>query len=183
MSPQSSPEQPHRHFKCSTYSGMLTPSVSSHSPKVGTHLAKSASFHHHVFSDLPHSTQRCAYTPARGNVQQRTFRQTLGLQSVPANAAFRKNGEYGSKWTYRQSTVKPTFTEKMQRRNGDTMFSSIQPKDSMFGLKQKRERGHYKSLRVNSYPPSVSSVETDAGRRAATQLPIKQMHVQNVTKL
>uniref|UniRef100_A0A3B4FTX5 Plakophilin 2 n=1 Tax=Pundamilia nyererei TaxID=303518 RepID=A0A3B4FTX5_9CICH len=83
VSPQSSPEQPHRHFKCSTYSGMPTPSVSSHSPKVGTHLAKSASFHHHVFSDLPHSTQRCAYTPARGNVQQRTFRQTLGLQSVP----------------------------------------------------------------------------------------------------
>ncbi|XP_035763647.1 plakophilin-2 [Neolamprologus brichardi] len=183
VSPQSIPEQPHRTFKCSTYSGMPTPSGPSHSPKVGTHLAKSASFHHHVFSDLPHSTQRCAYTPARGNVQQRTFRQILGLQSVPANAAFRKNGEYGSQWTYRQSTVKPTFTKKMQRRNGDTMFSSIQPKDGMFGLKQKTERGHHKSLRVNSYPPSVSSVETDAGRRAATQLPIKQMHAQNVTKL
>uniref|UniRef100_A0A3Q4G7G4 Plakophilin 2 n=1 Tax=Neolamprologus brichardi TaxID=32507 RepID=A0A3Q4G7G4_NEOBR len=83
VSPQSIPEQPHRTFKCSTYSGMPTPSGPSHSPKVGTHLAKSASFHHHVFSDLPHSTQRCAYTPARGNVQQRTFRQILGLQSVP----------------------------------------------------------------------------------------------------
>lgn len=181
MSPQSIPQQPHRTFKCSTYFGMPTPSGPSHSPKVGTHLAKSASFHHHVFSDLPHSTQRSAYTPARRNVQQRTFRQILGLQSVPANAAFRKNGEYGSPWTYRQSTVKPT--KKMQRRNGDTMFSSIQPEDGMFGLKQKTERGHHKSLRVNSYPPSVSSVETDAGRRAATQLPIKQMHAQNVTKL
>ncbi|CAI5635961.1 unnamed protein product [Oreochromis niloticus] len=183
VSPQSSPEQPHGHFKYSTYSGMPTPSGPSHSPKVGTRLAKSASFQHHVFSDLPHSTQRCAYTPARGNIQQRTFRQTLGLQSVPANAAFRKNGEYGSQWTYRQSTVKPTFREEMQRRNGDIMFGSIQPKDGLFWLKQNRERGHHKSLRVNSYPPSVSSVEIDAGRRAAMQLPIKQMQAQNVTKL
>ncbi|XP_063316653.1 plakophilin-2 [Pelmatolapia mariae] len=124
VSAQSSPEQPYRHFKYSTYhSGMHTPPGPSHSPK--------------------------------------------------------KNREYGSPRTYRQSTVKPT----VQRRNGDIMFGSIRPEDGSFLIEQLRERGHQKSLRVNTYSPSVSSVETDAGRRAAVQLPIKQTQAQNVIKL
>ncbi|XP_019202838.1 plakophilin-2 isoform X1 [Oreochromis niloticus] len=173
VSAQSSPAQPHRHFKYSTYhSGIHTPPGPSHSPKVGTHLAKLPSFHHNAFSVLPRSTQRCAYTPARGTVRQRTLRQIVGSQSVSANTAFQKNREYGSLQTYRQSTVKPT----VQRRNGNITFDFIQPEDGSFLLGQLRERGHKKSLRVSTYSPSLSSVETDAGRRAA-------MQAQNVTKL
>ena len=54
--------------------------------------------------------------------------------------------------------------------------------DGLAWLAQVRRDGQ-RLRRLNSYPPSVTSVEVDAGRPMEADVPIQQIHAQNVKTL
>uniref|UniRef100_A0A8C9YK04 Plakophilin 2 n=1 Tax=Sander lucioperca TaxID=283035 RepID=A0A8C9YK04_SANLU len=137
------------------------------------HSLGSDSFRRYAFSEAPHVTRSLASTSADKTFRRRSLRQTAAPQPVLANAAFQPSGEYGSRWDHNQTIVKQD-KNTMQGQSGDMMLGAIQPQEGLSWLAQIRRS-------VNSYPPSVTSVEVDMGRQM--ELPIQQIHAQNIITL
>lgn len=70
----------------------------------------------------------------------------------------------------------------MQRHNNDMIPSPVQADGGLSWLARVRREGQ-RSLRLNSYPPSVTSAEVEVGRLAEGEFPIQQIQAQNVTTL
>lgn len=177
VSPAQSPELPRSRFNYSTHRyGTYTHPGPSQSHRGGTlldHSLGSDSFRRYAFSEAPHVTRSLASTSADKTFRRRSLRQTAAPQPVLANAAFQPSGEYGSRWDHNQTIVKQD-KNTMQGQSGDMMLGAIQPQEGLSWLAQIRRS-------VNSYPPSVTSVEVDMGRQM--ELPIQQIHAQNIITL
>lgn len=185
VSPPPSPELPRSRFNYSTLRyGTYTHPGPSQSHRMGALLDNSFnsdSFHRYAFSDAPRRTRPLASTAAHGSFRHRSFKQTALPQPVLANAVFQQNGEYGSRWGYNQSIVKQE-KHTVQGQSGDRMLGAQQPDEGLSWLA--RVRGESRRLRrLNSYPPSVTSVEVDTGRQMEVELPIQPIQTQNVMTL
>ncbi|XP_029318112.1 plakophilin-2 isoform X2 [Cottoperca gobio] len=179
VSPPPSPELARSRFNYSTPRyGTYTHPGPAHSHRVGTLLTYSLgseSFRRYALSEAPHVARPLAATSAHGTFCRRTMRQTAGPQPVFATAAFQQSGEYGSPWSPNQSVVKRD-KNTLQGHRGDM----IQPEDGGFSwLSQVRRKGQG-LRRLNSYPPSVTTVEVDLGRQMEVELPLQPIHAQNV---
>lgn len=183
VSPPPSPEFPRSRPSYSTYRyGMHTIPGPSQSYTVGTLLYRTPapdSFQRYAFSEAPRGTRMHASTSTQGSFRQRSFRQTPGPQSV--FAAFQQNAEYGSRMSHKQNTVKRE-THTVQRHNNDMIPSPVQADGGLSWLARVRREGQ-RSLRLNSYSPSVTSAEVEVGRLGEGEFPIQQIQAQNVTTL
>ncbi|XP_054480645.1 plakophilin-2 [Anoplopoma fimbria] len=183
VSPPSSPEFPRFRFNHRpSHYGMYTHPGPSHTHRGGNVLdfsLGSDSFRRYAISEVPCGTRPLTSTSARGSVRQRSLRQTAAPQPVIANSTFQQSGEYGSRWSHNQSIGKQQ-KHTVQGQCGDNMFGAAAPEDGLSWFAQVRRDGHN---RLNSYPPSVTSVEVDMGRQTEVELPIQQIHAQNVRTL
>lgn len=182
MSPTPSPELPRSRFNYSTLRyGTYTHPGLSQSHRVGSMLDRSFgcdSFRRYAFSEAARVTRPHVSTAAHGSFRRRSFRQTAAPQPVFANAVFQQNGDYGSRWNHNQAVVKQE-QHTVQGASGDMMLGGVQPDDSLSWLAQVRREGQG-LRRLNSYPPSVVSLEVDIGRQMDVELPIQQIQAQNV---
>ncbi|XP_070785224.1 plakophilin-2 [Enoplosus armatus] len=185
VSPPPSPEFPRSCFNYIYRYGTYTHPGPSQSHRVGTLLDHSFgcdSFRRYAFSEAPRVTRPHASTSALGSFRHRSLRQTAAPQPVFANAAFQQSGEYGSRWNYNQSVVKQD-QHTVQAQSGDMMLGAIQPDEGLSWLAQIRREGQG-LRRVNSFPPSVTSLEVDMGRQMEVEeLPIQQIEAHNVMTL
>ncbi|XP_044041402.1 plakophilin-2 [Siniperca chuatsi] len=185
VSPPPSPELPRSRFNNSTLRfGTYSHRGPSQSRRVGTLLDNSFgsdSFRRYAFSETPCVTRLHASTSAHGSFRHRSLRETGAPQPVLANAAFQQSGEYGSRWNHNQSVVKEE-KHTVQRQSGGMILGAIQSNEGVSWLAQIR-REDQGLRRLNSYPPSVTSMEVDMGRQMEVQLPIQQMLTPNVMTL
>ncbi|XP_051804890.1 plakophilin-2 [Acanthochromis polyacanthus] len=185
VTPPPSPELPRTRFNFSTFRfGTHTIPGPSHSHIGGSPLHRSHgsdSLQRYAFSEVPRCSQMPVSTSALGTYRRRSFRQMSGPQSGFASAAFQQSGEYGSQWGHRQSIIKQE-RHTVQGHNGDLMLSPIQPDGGLSWLAQARRDGQ-RSIRLNSYPPSVVSAEVELGGQVDVDFPIQPIQAQNVTTL
>ncbi|XP_034719175.1 plakophilin-2 isoform X1 [Etheostoma cragini] len=182
VSPAQSPELPRSHFDYSTHRyGMYThpgPSQSHRGRTLLDHSLGSDSFRRYAYSEAPCITRTLVSTSADETYCRRSLRQTAAPQPVLANAAFQTSGEYGSRWGHNQTIVKQ-YKNTVQGQSGDMMLCAIQPQNGLSWLAQIRRDGQ-RHHRLNSYPPSVTSVtEVDMGLPMDVDLPVQQIHAQN----
>ncbi|XP_074481371.1 plakophilin-2 [Sebastes fasciatus] len=187
VSPPPSPEFPRSqrfNYSASRY-GTYTHPGPSQSHRVGPLLDYSLgfdTFHRYAFSEAPRVTRPLTSTTAHGTLRRRSVRltaappppQQLGL----ANASFRQSGEYGSRWNHNQSFVKQE-RQTAQGQNGDMMLGAVQPEEGLAWLAQVRRAGQG-LRRLNSYPPSVTSMEVDMTRQMDVESPIQQIYAQKL---
>lgn len=187
VSPPPSPEFHRSRFNPSSlrYSTYTHPGPSQ-SHRVGTlldHSFTADSFRRYAFSEAPCGTRPLASTSAYGNIRQKSLRQTAAPPPPPvfANAAFQQSVEYGSGWGRNQSIVKKE-RHTVQRQSGEMILGAVQPDDGLSWLAQVRREGQGLH-RLNSYPPSVTSVEVDMGKQMEVEPPIQHINTQNVMTL
>ncbi|XP_035537231.1 plakophilin-2 [Morone saxatilis] len=185
VSPPPSPEFSRSRFNHSTLRyGTYTHPGPSQLHRAGPLLDRSFgsdSFHRYAFSEAPRGTRPHMSTAAPGSFRQRSLRQTTAPQPVFANAAFQRSGEYGSRRSHSQ-TVNKQDKHTVQGQNGDMILGAVQPDEGSSWFTQIR-RESQGLRRLNSYPPSVTSVEVDMGRQMVVGLPIQQKQAQNVMTL
>ncbi|XP_068442920.1 plakophilin-2 [Clinocottus analis] len=183
VSPPRSPEFPRIrfHHSASHYGTHTHPGHSqSHRPgPLLDHSLGSDSFRRYAFSEAPRGTRLLASRSEHGTLHQRSLRQTPATQPVFANAALRQSGDYGSRWSHNQTIVKKD-QHAVQGQNGDEMLGAISPEEGLSWLAQVRREG---LRRMNSYPPSATSVELDSGRPTEVEVPLQQIHAQTVMTL
>ncbi|KAM9327602.1 plakophilin-2 [Pholidichthys leucotaenia] len=183
VSPQASPELPPSHFTYNTYHyGTYTHPGPSHSHAVGTLQCRSVgpdSFRRYAFSESPLGPRTFVSTAVRGSSSRRSLKQTAGSKFGFANSTLQQNGEYGSRWNHRQSMIKQEKST-LPGHNGDMMLGFDEPDEGLSWLTQVRKEGK-RSFRLNSYPPSTTSLEVDVGRHL--DIPVQQIKTENVTTL
>ncbi|XP_028252530.1 plakophilin-2 isoform X2 [Parambassis ranga] len=182
VSPTPSPDLHLARFNYSTIShGMQTLPRPSYSHMMGTllHRPQGSTFRRYAFSEAPRGSRPHASVAAHGSYHRRSLRQTTATQPVFASAGFQQNGDYSSRWSQKQSIVKRD-QHTVQGPSGDMMLSPIQPDAGFSWLPQMRKEGR-RSLRMSSYPPSVTSMEVDMGGQVGVELPVQQ--IQNVMTL
>ncbi|XP_058481203.1 plakophilin-2 [Solea solea] len=177
VSPPPSPGFPRSRFNSSTLRfGTYTHPGPSQPQMTGTlhdRTFASDSFLRYAFSEAPRGSRPHASTPTHGSFRQRSLRQT---PPVFANAAFqRSGGDYGSHLSHNQTSFK-------QERSGDVMLGAAQPDEGLSWLTHVRRNAHG-LRRLNSYPPSVTSVDVDVSRQMELELPFQQIQRQNVANL
>lgn len=181
MSPPPSPDLPRHRFNYSSLRyGTYTHPGPSQSHRVGTlldHSLRSDSFRRYAFSEAPRVTWPQASTAALGSFHRRSLRLTAAPQPVLASAGFQQSGDYGSHWSHNQPLVKQE-KNTVQGQSGDSMFGAMQPDEGLSWLARIRREGQG-LRRLNSYPPSVASMEVDTGRQMEVELPIQQMQAHN----
>ncbi|XP_059181778.1 plakophilin-2 [Centropristis striata] len=184
VSPPPSPELPRSRFNYNTLRyGTYTHPGPFQSHRAGPLLDHSLdldSFGRYAFSDAPRFTRPLASTSAHGTSRQRSFKQTAGSQPVFANAAFKQSGEYGSRWN-RDQTIVRQERASMQSQSADVMLGANQPDEGLSWLARVRREGQG-LRRLNSYPPSVTSMEVDMGQMEV-ELPIQAVQAQTVMAL
>ena len=166
VSPPQSPRLPRTPFSYSTLRfGTYTIPGPSQAPRTGTLHNRSYgnnSFWHYTVSEAPRGTRLHASTTTSRSFRQGLQRQTSGPQPGLANAVFQQSGGHGSRWSQNR-TEKPN----VQERGGDEGLSwSARLGRNPQGLR-----------RLNSYPPSATSVEVDMGRRLEVDLPVQTQNV------
>ncbi|XP_051248985.1 plakophilin-2 [Dicentrarchus labrax] len=185
VSPPPSPEVPRNRFIHSTFRyGMYTHPGPSQSRRAGPLLDcsfGSDSFHRYAFSEAPRGTRPHTSTAAPGSFRQRSLRQTAAPQSMFANAAFQRSSEYGSRRSHSKTVIKQD-KHPVQGQNGDMMLGAVQPDECLSWFSHIRKEGQG-LRRLNSYPPSVISMDVDMGRQMEVELPIQQIQAQNVMTL
>ncbi|KAK9525671.1 hypothetical protein VZT92_016356 [Zoarces viviparus] len=183
VSPPPSPELQRIRFShsASRY-GMYTHPGHGQSHRASTmvdYSRGSDSFRRYAFSEAPRGTRPLASASARGTLHRRSLRQTAATQPAIANAAFRQSGDYDSRWSNNQTIVKRE-KHAVRGQSGDNMLGAVPPEEGLPWLAQVRREG---IRRMNSYPPSVTSMEVDMGRQMEVEVPIQQIHAQNITTL
>ncbi|XP_034529867.1 plakophilin-2 [Notolabrus celidotus] len=141
----------------------------------------SNSFRRYAFSEAPCIRRPLASSSTLGSYRGRSQRQIATPQPVFANAAFQQSGEFGSRWGHSQTIVKQD-KHVVQGQNGEKMHSANQPDEALSWLAKVRNDGQ-RLNRLNSYPPSVISMEVDMGRQMEVETPIQQIQTQNVMTL
>nr|XP_019947610.1 PREDICTED: plakophilin-2 [Paralichthys olivaceus] len=172
VSPPPSPQLPRAPLSYSTLRfGTYTIPEPSQAQRTGTLHDRpygTDSFWRYAFSEAPRGTWPHTSTSANRNFRQSLRRQTSGPQPVFANAAFQQSGRYGSRWSQNQ-----TEKHNVQERGGDEGLSWLaQVRRNPQGLR-----------RLNSYPPSVTSVEVDMVRQVEGDVPVQQIQTQDVMTL
>lgn len=142
------------------------------------HTMNSDSFQRYAFSEVPCIRRPQASTSTMGSFRGTPHRQTAA-QPVFANAAFQQNGDFGSRWSQSHSIVKQ---DKQMVQSKQMMLGSNQHDEGLAWLAKVRRDGQ-KLNRLNSYPPSVISMEVDFGRQVEGEPPIQQIQTQSVTTL
>ncbi|KAG7496128.1 plakophilin-2 [Solea senegalensis] len=182
VSPPPSPGFPRSRFNYSTLRfGTYTHPGPTQPQMTGTlhdRTFASDSFLRYAFSEAPRGTRPHASTPTHGSFRQRSLRQTAAAAPPPvfANKAFqRSGGDYGSHLSHNRTSFK-------QERSGDVMLGAVQPDEGLSWLTHVRRNAHGLH-RLNSYPPSVTSVDADVSRQMELELPFQQIHRQNVANL
>ncbi|KAL6116842.1 pkp2 [Pungitius sinensis] len=181
VSPPPSPELPHDCFNHSTpRHGMCTHPGRARSRKSSGALDCSLgadSFRRYAFSEAPRGTRPLASTAANGTLHRRSLRQR---QTAVANAALRQGRGYGCGWGPAGVTTGLHQEERGGARGpvGDAALGAVSPGEAR--LARARREG---LRRLNSYPPSATSVEVDTGRQTGAQVPIQRIHSQTVTPL
>ncbi|XP_034381661.1 plakophilin-2 isoform X1 [Cyclopterus lumpus] len=183
VSPPPSPEvqRIRFHHSASRY-GTYTHPEHSQSHRLATMLDSSLtsnSFRRYAFSEAPRGTRPLTSTSEHGTLLRRSLRQTAAPQPVIATAAFRQSAGYDSRWSHNQTIVKQD-QHTVHGRDGEKMLGAIPHKEGLSWLTRVRREG---LRRLNSYPPSVTSVEFDVGKQMEVEVPIQQMHAQNVMTL
>ncbi|XP_035002759.1 plakophilin-2 [Hippoglossus stenolepis] len=172
VSPPQTPRLPRAPFSYSTLRfGTYTFPGPSQAERTGTLHDRSYgnnSFWHYAFSEAPRGTRPHASTTASRSFRQGLQRQTSGPQPVFANAAFQQSGGYGSRWSQNR-----TEKHNVQERGGDEGLSWL----AQVGRNAQSLR------RLNSYPPSATTVEVDMGRKVEVDVPVQQIQTQNVMTL
>ncbi|KAF0029693.1 hypothetical protein F2P81_018798 [Scophthalmus maximus] len=185
VSPPPSPGLPRSRFKYNTHRfGTYTVPGPSQSQRAGLLLDRSLgsdSFLRYAFSEAPRGTRPHASTIAHGSFRQRSLGQTAGPQPAFANAAFQQSGEYGSRWSHNRNVVQQE-KHPMQGRSGDVTLGAMQPDDGLTWWAQLR-RGGRGFRRLNSYPPSGTSMEVDMGRQREVEVHLQQSRTQDVMTL
>ncbi|XP_038594979.1 plakophilin-2 [Micropterus salmoides] len=183
VSPPESPALPRRCFNYSSLRfGTYSHPGPSQSHMGGTlldHSVVADSFQRYAFSEAPRATRPSMSTSALGTYRHRSLRQTVAPRPVLAKAAF-QSGKYGSSWNPNQSVVKQE--KHTVQRNGDMVLGAIQHDEGLSWLGQMR-RVSQGPRRLNSYPPSVASMEVDMGRQMEVELPTQQIQAHNVMTL
>ncbi|GAA6228207.1 plakophilin-2 isoform X1 [Lates japonicus] len=186
VSPPPSPGLSRGRFSYSIHRfGTCTLPGPGQSHRVNT-LQDSDTFRRYAFSEAPRGTLPHASTSAYGSFRQRSLRQIAGQQPLFANAAFQQSGAYGSHWNRNQSIVKKE-RRTMQGKSCDVMPGAALPgaaqhDEGLSWLAQVRN-DDLGLRRLNSYPPSVTSMEVDMGRQMEEELPIQPIQAQTVTTL
>lgn len=185
MSPPRGPEFPRFNYTTPRYGsyGAYTLPETSQSYRVGPpldHPYGSGSFRHYAFSEVPRGTQLHASNSVHRSVRRRTQRQAAGPQPVFVNAALEQSDECGSPWSHNRTANKQ---EKPTSHGQDDMvLGAVEADDGLSWLAQLR-RNDQRPRRLNSYPPSVASMEVDKGRQVEVDLPVEQIQTQNVMTL
>ncbi|XP_040030249.2 plakophilin-2 [Gasterosteus aculeatus] len=165
VSPPPSPELHHTRFNHSTprHGTYTHPGrARSHGPSgAPDYSLGSHSFRRYAFSEAPCGTRRLASTAANGTLHRRLLRQAAAQQPVTANAAFQQSVGCGSR-----------------RSPAGVVTGAISPEEAW--LVWVRREG---LRRMNSYPPSATSVEVDVGRQMEVEVPIQRIHCRDVTPL
>ncbi|KAM6962344.1 plakophilin-2 [Tautogolabrus adspersus] len=185
VSPPPSPGTPHNHltYRSHRYATYTHPGPSQ-LHRMGTlrdYTLGSDSFHRYAFSEAPRIRRPLASTSTLGSFRGRSLRQTAVPQPVFAKAAFQQSGDYGSRWG-RSETIVKQEKQSVQGQSGDMMLVANQPDEGFSWLAQVRRNGQWLH-RLNSYPPSVTSMEVDMGRPMDVVPPIQQIQAQNVKTL
>lgn len=155
----------------------------SQSYRVGTlldHSHGSGSFRRYAFSEVPHGTQLHALTSTHSSVRRRTPRQTAGPQPAFVNAALEQSGKYSLLWSPNQTANKQE--KHTSQGQNDMVLGAVQPDNGLSWLAQLKRNGQ-RPRRLNSYPPSVASMEVDKGRQVEVDLPVPQIQMHNVMTL
>ncbi|XP_060885420.1 plakophilin-2 isoform X2 [Labrus mixtus] len=178
VSPPLSPETPRSRLTYSTHRY----ATYSHPGPVQFHRGgtlrdyTSDSFQRYAFSEAPCIRRPLASTSTLGSFRGRSLRQP-----VFANAAFQQSGDYGPPWGHTQTNVKQE-KESVQGQSGDMMLVDKQPDEGFSWLARVRRSGQ-RLHRLNSYPPSVTSMEVDMGRQMDVAPPVQQIQAQNIMTL
>ncbi|XP_062239171.1 plakophilin-2 [Platichthys flesus] len=122
----------------------------------------------YAFSEAPHGTRPHTSTTASRSFRQGLQRQMSGPQPGFANAAFQQSAGYGPRWSQNR-----TERHNVQERGGDEGLSWL----------AQGGRNAQPLRRLNSYPPTVTSVEVDMGRKQEVDVPVQQIQTQNVMAL
>ncbi|KAM6896626.1 plakophilin-2 isoform 2-T2 [Lycodopsis pacificus] len=174
VSPPPSPElQRIRFNRSASRYGMYTHPGHSQAHRASTMVDYSRGsdlFRRYAFSEAPRGTRPLASASARGTLHRRSLRQTAATQPVIANAAFQQSGDYDPRWSNNQ-TIGKREKHAVQGQSGDKMLGAVPPGEGLPWLAQVRREG---IRRMNSYPPSVTSVEVDMGRQMEVEVPIQQ---------
>lgn len=185
MSPPQSPEVPRFNHTTPSYGsyGAYTLPETSQSYRVGPLLDRSrgsGSFRRYAFSEVPHGTQLHASTSIHRSARRRTQRQTALPQPVFVNAALGQSGEYGSPWSPNRTAIRQE--NPSSHRQNDMVLGAVQPDEGLSWFAQLKRNGQ-RLRRLNSYSPSVASIEVDTGRQVDVDLPVQQIQTQHVTTL
>ncbi|TNN75485.1 hypothetical protein EYF80_014297 [Liparis tanakae] len=174
VSPPRSPEFPriHFHHSASRYGTYAHPAQSP--PHRLGYSLNSDSFRRYAFSEAPRGTRPLTSTSEHGTLNRRSLRQTAAPQPAMASAAFGQSADYGSRWSYNQTVG------KQDQRDGDKMLGAVPPEEAVSWLARVRREG---LRRLNSYPPSLTSVEMDVGKQMEVEVPLQRMQSQNFMTL
>lgn len=185
VSPPPSPEIPRNLFTYSAHRyGTYTHPGPNQQHRMGTlmdYTLGSDSFRRYAFSEAPCIRRPQASMSTQGSFRGRSLRQTPAPQPVLTNAGFQQNGDYGSHWGHVQTLLKQD-KRTVQSQNGTIMRGANLPDEGLLWLAKVRRDGQ-RLHRLNSYPPSVISMEVDVGRQIAVDPTIQQIQAQKVTAL
>lgn len=184
MTPPPSPQLPRSRFNYGAYCrfGTVTLPVQSH--RENTPLGHSFGFdssRRYAFSEVPRLTHPHASTSAHGSFRHRSLRQVAGQQPMFAQVSFQGGGECDSGWNHNQTILKQDVP-MVQAASRNMMLGATQPEEGLSWLTLMRREGR-EIQRLNSYPPSVVSMELDMGRQVEADSPIQQIQAQKVTTL
>uniref|UniRef100_UPI0037E962C8 plakophilin-2 n=1 Tax=Semicossyphus pulcher TaxID=241346 RepID=UPI0037E962C8 len=176
VSPPPSPEIPRFTYSTHRYATYTHPGPSqSHRLE---HALGSDSFHRYAFSEAPDVRRPLASTSTQGSFRQRSLKQTVAPQPVYPNAAFHQSGEFSPRRSQKQTIVKQD-KQTLKGQHGDMMLGSKQPDHGFSWLAQIR-REDQRLRRLNSYPPSITSMEVDMGGQMDVEPSIQPIKTQNV---
>ncbi|XP_029902244.1 plakophilin-2 [Myripristis murdjan] len=181
VSPATSPLSPRSHMAHWTVRfGTCPPPGPSQPPATGpplNHSLGSDSFRRYAFSEVPRGTQMHASTSAHRSYGRTSIKQTAGPQPLLADATL----QHSKRNHFSQSHLKtdiPKERSSVRRQGGYGTLGASQRGDGVAWLAQVRSQG---LRRLNSYPPSVVSMEVDMAKRLEPDLPIQQIQSKNLT--
>ncbi|CAJ1054912.1 plakophilin-2 [Xyrichtys novacula] len=179
VSPPSSPNIHRNRFTCSTqrYATYTHPGPSQ-PRRIGSlldHQLSSDSFHRYALSEAPCIRRPQASTSTLGSFRGQS--QKLVAAPQPVFAAIQQSSEYGgSRWG---QTIIKQDKQMVQGQSRDMMLSTNQTDEGLSWLAKIRRDGQ-RLQRLNSYPPSVTSMEVDLGRQIDVEPPCQEIQAQNV---
>lgn len=178
VSPPPSPGLPRSRFHYSTLRFGTHPGLSypQRSGPVQDHTFGPDSFQRYAFSEAQRGSRAQVSTTAQGSIRQRSLRQTPAPLPVFANAGYQQSADYyGSRWSHNQTLSRRHTTLE---RSADVALGRVQPEDGASWSAQIR-RNAQALRRLNSYPPTATSLEVDMGRQMDEELPLQQIQSQN----